>query len=71
MNYKDEIELLISILNHIEYDIENKKDYIYTVNYQFNELLKYWKRIKQFTNLYDLKEFLYLYSNKLIDIYCK
>ncbi len=71
MIYKNEIELLLSIINHIEYWIENEKDYIYTVNYQFNELLKHWKRIKQFTNLHDLKEFLYLYSNKIIDTYCK
>ena len=71
MIYKNEIELLLSIINHIEYWIENEKDYIYTVNYQFYELLKHWKRIKQFTNWHDLKEFLYLYSNKIIDTYCK
>ena len=41
MIYKNEIDLLLSIINHIEYNIENEKDYIYTVNYQYYELLKH------------------------------
>lgn len=68
--YKQEIDILLSVVNHLKYYIENEKDYKIKINRQFYELLENWKRIAQFTNAHDLKDYLYMYSNKMIDEYC-
>lgn len=63
------IEFYLWVLNHIKYNIENKKNYKYTIDFQFNELKENWKRIKQFSSLYELENFLKLYSIELVKIY--
>ena len=38
--YKQEIDILLSVVNHLKYYIENEKDYKIKINRQFYELLE-------------------------------